>query len=166
VTHPTLDTVMDQASAATRRLNTPRRATPDTQARADGGRAVSEIGQATKRVETATEGETYRAVQSAQKYGKCPHTGRPYRSKTEARWASEHRQHWYEPLTFWTPCGRYTPDFACGPILYEVKGGWIRDRALHKVKAALRVVKEFGFDGIWLAQWDGKRWDVTEIAEG
>jgi hypothetical protein len=134
----------------------PRPATADTRQGAAGAGSGLDSGRVANRAQGHKEPP----------YGKCPHTGRNYRSKTERRWAAEHRQHWYEPLTFWTPCGRYTPDFACGPNLYEIKGSWIRDRALHKVKAALRVVKEFGFDGVRLAQWDGKRWDVSEIKEG
>lgn len=97
---------------------------------------------------------------------RCPHTGRPYRSKTEARWAETHRQHRYEALAIVTPCGVYWPDFVCGPNLYEVKGAFIRDRAMHKVKAALRPARELGFDGIWLAQWKDGRWKVTEVTEG
>lgn len=99
-------------------------------------------------------------------FGRCPHTGRPYRSKTEARWAAEHRQHRYEAVAIATPCGVYWPDFVCGPNLYEVKGAFIRDRALHKVKAAISPAVALGFDGIWLAQWDGGRWTVTEVQEG
>ena len=60
----------------------------------------------------------------------------------------------------------YWPDFACGPNLYEVKGGFIRDRAMHKVKAAIRPAQELGFDGIWLAQWRDGKWTVTEVQEG
>lgn len=99
-------------------------------------------------------------------YGRCHHTGRAYRSKTESRWAAEHRQHRYEALAITTPCGTYWPDFACGPSLYEVKGAFIRDRAMHKVKAAIRPARELGFDGIWLAQWRGGKWTVTEVQEG
>ena len=65
-----------------------------------------------------------------------------------------------------TPCGVYWPDFACGPNLYEVKGGYIRDRAMHKVKAALRPAIALGFEGIWLAQWKDGGWKVTEVTEG
>lgn len=99
-------------------------------------------------------------------YGRCPHTGRPYRSRTEARWAVDHLHHRYEALAITTPCGTYWPDFVCGPNLYEVKGGFIRDRAMHKVKAAIRPALELGFDGIWLAQWRDGRWTVTEVQEG
>lgn len=99
-------------------------------------------------------------------HGRCPHTGRAYRSKTEARWADSHLQHRYEALAIVTPCGMYWPDFVCGPNLYEVKGDYIRDRAMHKVKAALRPAIALGFDGIWLAQWRGGRWEVTAVTEG
>ena len=99
-------------------------------------------------------------------YGRCPHTGRPYRSKTEARWAADHPEHRYEALAIATPCGVYWPDFVCGPNLYEVKGGYIRDRAVHKVKAALRPAWALGFEGIWLAQWKDGGWKVTEVQEG
>lgn len=99
-------------------------------------------------------------------YGRCPHTGRSYRSKTEARWAVDHLHHRYEALAITTPCGTYWPDFVCGPNLYEVKGGFIRDRAMHKVKAAIRPAQELGFDCIWLAQWRDGKWTVTEVQEG
>lgn len=99
-------------------------------------------------------------------HGRCPHTGRPYRSKTEARWAAGHPEHRYEALAIATPCGVYWPDFVCWPNLYEVKGGFIRDRAMHKVKAALRPARELEFDGIWLSQWKDGGWKVTEVTEG
>lgn len=107
-------------------------------------------------------------------FGRCPHTGRPYRSKTEARWADEHPEHRYEALAIATPCGVYWPDFyanhrewnAGHDRLYEVKGGFIRDRAMHKVKSAIRPARALGFSGIWLAQWDDKAWTVTELQEG
>ena len=99
-------------------------------------------------------------------FGRCSHTSRPYRSKTEARWAAEHRQHEYERVGIRTVCGVYWPDFVCGPNLYEIKGAWIRDRALHKAKAAIRPAKALGFDGIWLAVWADGRWWVTEMTEG
>jgi hypothetical protein len=115
-------------------------------------------------------------------YGRCPHTGRPYRSKTEARWAAEHPTHLFEPFPVGTPCGVYWPDFVeegesktadyrgqpfIERRLYEVKGAYIRDRALHKVKAAIRPARCWlDAEGIWLAQWDGERWTVTEVQEG
>jgi hypothetical protein len=105
------------------------------------------------------------------RYGKCPHTGRPYRSRTEARWARESPAFRFEPLGIRTPCGVYWPDFVGvggggHPFLIEVKGGWIRDRAMHKVKAAIRPARALGFAGIWLAQWAGGKWTVTEVEEG
>lgn len=109
------------------------------------------------------------------RFGKCPHTGRAYRSKTEARWAQANPRHRYEALAIATPCGVYWPDFVSGEFepngkyarsLIEVKGSYIRDRALHKVKAAIRPARELGFAGIWLAQWDGKAWKVSEVTEG
>lgn len=99
-------------------------------------------------------------------HGRCPHTGRPYRSKTEARWAAGRLAHRYEALAISTPCGVYWPDFVCGPFLYEIKGAYIRDRAMHKVKAALRPARELGFEGIWLAQWKGGKWCLREVTEG
>lgn len=111
-------------------------------------------------------------------YGRCPHAGRAYRSKTEARWAAEHQTHRYEALAISTPCGTYWPDFVgdwvegmCkgwppGLQLIEVKGAYIRDRAMHKVKAAIRPALALGFAGIWLAQWKGGKWTVEEVREG
>lgn len=128
---------------------------------ATGAWAVSPCARESKRATGAGN-----RVGRAAPYGRCQHTGRPYRSKTEAQWAAEHRQHEYERLGIRTACGVYWPDFVCGPSLYEIKGGWIRDRALHKVKAALSPARALGFDGIWLAQWDGKRWSVRELQEG
>jgi len=109
-------------------------------------------------------------------FGRCPHTGRPYRSKTEARWADDHPEHRYEALGIATPCGVYWPDFVTDchregnmclqQNLVEVKGGYIRDRAMHKVKAALRPARALGFEGIWLAQWKDGVWKITEVQEG
>ncbi|NLF19187.1 MAG: hypothetical protein GX595_18310 [Lentisphaerae bacterium] len=109
-------------------------------------------------------------------HGRCPHTGRPYRSKTEARWAADHPEHRYEALAIATPCGAYWPDFVSDchregnmclqQVLVEVKGGYIRDRAMHKVKAAHRPARALGFSGIWLAQWKDGGWKVTEVTEG
>ena len=108
-------------------------------------------------------------------HGRCPHTGRAYRSKTEARWAADHPEHRYEALAIATPCGVYWPDFAAYEsdilgnrerFLVEVKGGFIRDRAMHKVKAALRPAKALGFPEIWLARWDGGGWSLKQVTEG
>jgi hypothetical protein len=66
----------------------------------------------------------------------------------------------------------YWPDFiqglsrCTGQMLIEVKGSHIRDRALHKVKAAIRPARALGFVGIWLAVWRDGKWDVSELIEG
>lgn len=141
--HPKAEDMMAKASESVRRLNT----------------ELSRLAPAPSvTVEPATRDKA--------PYGRCPHTGRPYRSKTEARWAETHRQHRYEALAIVTPCGVYWPDFVCGPNLYEVKGAFIRDRAMHKVKAALRPARAIGFSGIRLAQWKNGGWKVTEVTEG
>ena len=114
-------------------------------------------------------------------FGRCPHTNRPYRSRTEARWAEARPEHRYEALAIATPAGVYWPDFVGASVdwdgsdpatwdegrrLYEVKGSWIRDRALHKPKAAIRPARALGFAGIWLAVYDKGNWTVTELEEG
>jgi len=73
-------------------------------------------------------------------------------------------------LAIATSAGVYWPDFyeptEARGCLYEVKGAWIRDRALHKVKAAIRPARALGFASIWLAVWSGGEWKVSEIKEG
>ena len=162
MTRPTPADLLAHASAATLALN------PGL-----GAPAVS----VPVRGETPVESPAKGLVRDAP-YGRCTHTGRAYRSKTEARWAAEHPEHRYEAVAIVTPCGVYWPDFvgddvpsaigggSIGPALIEVKGAYIRDRAMHKVKAAIRPALALGFAGIWLAQWKGGRWTVEEVREG
>lgn len=164
MTRPTPADLLAHASAATLALNPGLGATAASQP---------------VRGETPVESPAKGLVRDAP-YGRCPHTGRAYRSKTEARWAAEHPEHRYEAVAITTPCGAYWPDFVVpmtddtwidpltdhGQMLIEVKGGWIRDRAMHKVKAAIRPALALGFAGIWLAQWKGGRWTVEEVREG
>jgi hypothetical protein len=99
-----------------------------------------------------------------------------YRSKTEARYAQvlatrmvcqEVVQWWYEPLSLrlGIDC-HYRPDFMVqrpGTALLhlvEVKGTWIRDRALDKVRAAATRFPCYVFT---LAVWDGRAWTETRI---
>ena len=151
--------------------------------RAPGTVAIVGQGQAAKSLETAIQRklEAVRLVSvctnaDTPKHGRCPHTGRRYRSQTEARWAAEHPEHRYEAVGIRTAAGVYWADFVT-PVhregnmceqqaLVEVKGAHIRDRSLHKVKAAIRPARAMGFAGIWLAQWDKGRWTVTELNEG
>jgi hypothetical protein len=100
-----------------------------------------------------------------------------HRSKTETRyatlltqWQHEGRitRFWYEPfplrlghrLVYW-------PDFLIQRPethlleLVEVKGAWIRDKALHKPKAAATRFPCFVFT---LAVWDKQQWTHTRIA--
>ena len=153
---------------------TPREGTEQPRQGPSGAEPVSVPVRPTKRARGAAKA----------RWGRCPHTGRAYRSKTEARWAVERPDHRFEAVGVRTACGVYWPDFvyhgnqpvmpregsACtvsrGWWLIEVKGAHIRDRALHKVKAAIRPARELGFAGIWLAQWDGKKWTVSELLEG
>lgn len=150
--HPTTEDLAAKASAAVLRLNP---------------------GLAGKPPAPAVTAE--HAQRDKAPYGRCPHTGRPYRSKTEARWADDHPEHRYEALGIATPCGVYWPDFAAYErniigtrerFLVEIKGAYIRDRAMHKVKAALRPARALGFEGIWLAQWKDGVWKITEVQEG
>ena len=101
----------------------------------------------------------------------------PYRSKTEARYADqlawrvacgEVKRWYYEGLTLCLGVGcRYTPDFVVeyvtpGPLhLVEIKGAWIRDRALHKPKMAATRFPQFTFV---LARWHHQTWTHTRIA--
>lgn len=188
MTRPTLDTILAKASADTRRRNPaaaalldagallanyPRHGTAVPSNPATGGQPAPKHGQTPAGLERAGKRFQARAPN-----GRCPHTGRAYRSKTEARWATEHPEHRFEPVGIRTACGVYWPDFVwprselgdgfAWPLqpLYEVKGAYIRDRAMHKVKAAIRPARAMGFAGIWLAQWTGKEWRVTEACEG
>jgi hypothetical protein len=109
----------------------------------------------------------------------APHIepGTRHRSKTETRyatlltlWQYEGRitRFWYEP--FGLRLGArlvYWPDFLVerpGTHLLEcveVKGAWIRDKALHKPKAAATRFSCFVFT---LAVWDKQQWTHTRIA--
>lgn len=96
-----------------------------------------------------------------------------YRSKTEARYALYLReqqaegkigQFWYEPfsLRLGADC-HYRPDFLVEiHTLHcvEVKGAWIRDRAMDKVRAAATRYPCFTFT---LAQWKDGVWTHTPI---
>ena len=96
-----------------------------------------------------------------------------YRSKTEARFALEvlepwqrsgpSRAWWYEPLTLiLAPGVRYTVDFMTvggdkdDVTFYEVKGAWIRDRALVKPRLAAALFPHWQF---YLAQWAKQAWE-------
>jgi hypothetical protein len=100
----------------------------------------------------------------------------PYRSKTEARYADVLRWRqaeqqisawWYEPfsLRLGANC-HYRPDFLVALhgtsrlALVEVKGAWIRDRAMDKPRAAATRYPCFVFV---LAQWDRHRWTENLI---
>jgi hypothetical protein len=101
----------------------------------------------------------------------------PYRSKTEGRYAELLRWRaatgeivgWlYEPLSLRLGADlHYRPDFLVWrterPLveLVEVKGTWIRDRAMAKVKAAATRFPAFTFT---LAVWDRQTWTETRIA--
>jgi hypothetical protein len=109
----------------------------------------------------------------------APHVepGRRHRSKTETRyatlltqWQHEGRitRFWYEPLALRLGVRLvYWPDFLVerpGTHLLEcveVKGAWVRDRALHKPKAAATRFPCFIFT---LAVWDKHQWTHTRIA--
>jgi hypothetical protein len=100
-----------------------------------------------------------------------------YRSKTEARYAEvlrwrqaagEIEQFWYEPFSIRLGADLfYLPDFMVqrpGTLLLElveVKGTYIRDRAMDKPKAAASKFLCFVFT---LAQWDRQTWTETRIA--
>jgi hypothetical protein len=99
-----------------------------------------------------------------------------YRSKTEARYAEvlrwrqatgEIEQWWYEPFSIRLGADLfYLPDFMVqrpGTLLLElveVKGSYIRDRAMDKPKAAASKFLCFVFT---LAQWDRQTWTETRI---
>ena len=104
-------------------------------------------------------------------------SGPRYRSKTEARFAQEvlaPALHdgtllaWqYEPIRLAiTPTSTYTPDFlaleADGRLctFYEIKGGWIRDRALDKLKQAAVRYHWWVF---MLAQWKDGQWTYKRM---
>jgi hypothetical protein len=100
-----------------------------------------------------------------------------YRSKTEARYAEvlrwrqaagEIEQFWYEPFSLRLGASSfYWPDFLVqrpGTLLLElveVKGTYIRSRAMDKPKAAASKFLCFVFT---LAQWDRQTWTETRIA--
>jgi hypothetical protein len=148
-------------------------AMPEAPRAASDAKPVSKAVRATKRAEGGNPCP----------FGRCPNTGRAYRSKTEARWAAEHPDHRFGAVGIRTAAGVYWPNFTyhghaplcpespCYSLsrawyLIEIKDAWIRDRALHKVKAAIRPAIALGFAGIWLAQWRDGKWDVSEIMEG
>jgi len=99
-----------------------------------------------------------------------------YRSKTEARYADVLRWRvadhaiagWlYEPMSLRLGAALfYRPDFliwrAETPLLelVEVKGSWIRDRAMHKPRMAATRFPCFTFT---LAVWDRQKWTETRI---
>jgi hypothetical protein len=99
-----------------------------------------------------------------------------YRSKTEARYAEVLRWRqaekqlsawWYEPFSLRLGADIfYRPDFMVAlhesPLLtlVEVKGAWIRDRAMVKPKAAATRFPCFVFV---LATWDRQMWTETRI---
>jgi hypothetical protein len=99
-----------------------------------------------------------------------------YKSKTEARYADVLRWRvadhtiagWlYEPMSLRLGADLfYRPDFliwrAETPLLelVEVKGSWIRDRAMHKPRMAATRFPCFTFT---LAVWDRQRWTETRI---
>ena len=182
MTRPTTADLLSQASAATLRRN-PGLFAP--LAMATTGQTPNPVESPAKGIvsdaryggtglcEHLTVAATCPVCRDDAPYGRCPHTGRAYRSKTEARWAAGHPDHRYEALAIVTPCGTYWPDFVapwmdgCGAdVILEIKGGFIRDRAMHKVKAAIRPALALGFAGIWLAQWKGGKWTVEEVREG
>ena len=99
----------------------------------------------------------------------------PEMNKTESRFADQLSMlkhtgslSWYEyeaiklklaPKTF------YTPDFVAVDktgqvIVYEVKGGFIRDDAIVKLKIAARLFPMFRFK---LCQWKNKQWKITQL---
>jgi hypothetical protein len=103
----------------------------------------------------------------------------PWKSKTEARFARDvlepwaqtipHYRWWHEPLTLiLAPGVRYTPDFLAlgGSVMreqytfYEVKGAFIRDRALIKPRMAAAL---WPFWRFVLAQWKEGQWRFREI---
>ena len=98
-----------------------------------------------------------------------------YRSKTEAEYASilEVRKRVGEIIVYEYECLKlsigepgercwYTPDFLVvteqGTELHEVKGAYVRDKALVKWKAARRLYPHFRW--VW-AQKDKEGWNVT-----
>jgi hypothetical protein len=99
-----------------------------------------------------------------------------YRSKTEARYADyltacqyagTIEAWWYEPLRLWlAPKTTYTPDFLiqyrASTMLtcYEVKGAYIRDRAMDKPKIAARLYPIFRFR---VAVWEQGQWHEREL---
>jgi hypothetical protein len=100
-----------------------------------------------------------------------------HRSKTETRYASlltqwQHEgritRFWYEPFALRLGVRLvYWPDFLIERPgthlleLVEVKGAFIRDRALHKPKAAATRFPCFIFT---LAVWDKQQWTHTRLA--
>lgn len=112
-------------------------------------------------------------VRAQQEPAQCPR----YRSKTEARYVQfldlEVRAgnviRWlYEPLRLEIgPGARYTPDFAvwrpgCNlPELHEVKGGFVREAARVRFRAAVRAWP--GFRWFWCV-YRSRRWIVEEIS--
>jgi hypothetical protein len=99
-----------------------------------------------------------------------------YRSKTEARYAAYLTacqqagtiEVWrYEPWAFKLATRTtYTPDFLVQYVestiltFYEVKGAYIRDRALDKPKMTARLWPQFRFR---LAVWDHGQWHERDL---
>jgi hypothetical protein len=96
-----------------------------------------------------------------------------YKSKTEARFATECLAPWahegrieawaYEAVTLVVAPGlRYTPDFlgvaGAQCTFWEIKGSYIRDRALHKVRMA---AVQFPYWHFMVAQWKHQLWHYT-----